>query len=113
MAQSVKAQVMISMVQEFKLCIGLSAVNTEPASDPLSPIPSAPYPGSFSKIDIRGPWVTQSIKCLTLGFGSGHDLIVCGFEPHTGLHAGNAELAWDFSLLLPHACTLSLSKISK
>ena len=33
----------------------------------------------------------QSVKCLTLGFGSCHDLTVRGFEPHTV----SAEPAWD------------------
>ena len=30
---------------------------------------------------VRGTWVAQSVKHLTLDFGSGHDLVVCGFEP--------------------------------
>ena len=25
----------------------------------------------------RGTWVAQVVKCLTLGFGSDHDLMVC------------------------------------
>ena len=29
----------------------------------------------------RDTWVTQSIKRLTLDFGSGHDLKVCEIEP--------------------------------
>ena len=56
----------------------------------------------------------------TSDFGSGHDLMVRGFEPHIGLCVGGAEPAWD-SLsstrsLLPHLCSLSHSlslKISK
>ena len=35
----------------------------------------------------RGAWVAQSVKRLTLGFGSGHDLRVRGFEPHMEFHA--------------------------
>ena len=37
-----------------------------------------------------GDWVTQSVKHLTLDFGSGHDLTVHGFEPHVSM-----EPAWD------------------
>ena len=29
----------------------------------------------------------------TLDFGSGHDLTVCGFEPHIRLHAGSVKSA--------------------
>ena len=29
----------------------------------------------------RGAWVAQSVEHLTLGFGSGHDFTVRGFEP--------------------------------
>ena len=58
-----------------------------------------------------GTWVAQSVKCLTLGFDSGHDLTVRGFEPHLGLCVDGMEPAWDslslpFSLPLP--CSLSL-----
>ena len=35
------------------------------------------------------------VKCLTLGFGSGHDLTACELEPHTRLYAGSVESAWD------------------
>ena len=28
--------------------------------------------------------MAQSIECLTLGFGSGHDLMVCEIEPCVG-----------------------------
>ena len=31
--------------------------------------------------------MAQSVKGLTLDFGSGHDLTVGEFEPHIGLHA--------------------------
>ena len=67
----------------------------------------------------RGTWVARSVKCLTLDFGSGHDLTVGGFEPLTGLCADSAEPAWDFLspslfLHLPHlralAHVLSLSQ---
>ena len=35
--------------------------------------------------------MAQSVKHLTLGFSSGHDLTVSDFEPHVGLCAGSAE----------------------
>ena len=35
-----------------------------------------------SKVKERGAWVPQLVKCLTLDFGSGHDLTVCETEPH-------------------------------
>ena len=40
--------------------------------------------------------MAQSTKPQTLDLGSGHDLMVCGTEPHTGLCAGGVEPAWDF-----------------
>ena len=50
----------------------------------------------------RGAWVVQLVKHLTLGFGSGCDLTVCGFEPHLGLCTGSVEPAWDsVSVSLP------------
>ena len=44
----------------------------------------------------RGTWVAQSVKHLTLGFGSGHDLMIRGFEPHIRICADSVEPAWDF-----------------
>ena len=57
--------------------------------------------------------MAQSVKPLTLGFGSGHDVMVCGSEPHIGLCLVSAEPAWDslsfpLSLALPHLYSLSL-----
>ena len=59
--------------------------------------------------------MAQSVKCLTLGFGSGHDLMVYEFEPRIGLCEDSAEPAWDsLSLSLsPHPLlmlSLSLSQ---
>ena len=64
----------------------------------------------FKKIP-GGAWVAQLVKCPTLGFGSGHDVVVCEFEPYVGLHADSAEPAWDsLSLsLCSSPCSLSLS----
>ena len=42
-----------------------------------------------------GTWVAQSVKHLTLGFGSGHHLTIHEFEPLIGLCADSLELAWD------------------
>ena len=39
----------------------------------------------------RGTWVAQSVKHLTLGFGSGHDLVTHKFEPRIGLCADSSE----------------------
>ena len=54
--------------------------------------------------DAWSPWVAQLVKRLTIGFGSGHDCTVSGFKPHTGLHAGSVEPAFD---------SLPLSQIKK
>ena len=48
-----------------------------------------------------GTWGAQSIERLTLDFGSGNDLMVCGIKPHIGLCADNAEPASDFLSLSP------------
>ena len=42
---------------------------------------------------LQGNWVAQSVKCPTLGFGSGHDVMVREFEPHAGLCADSTEPA--------------------
>ena len=45
--------------------------------------------------EYRGAWVAQSGKCPTPDFSSGHDLMVCGFEPLVGLCIDSTEPAWD------------------
>ena len=62
--------------------------------------------------------MAQSVKHPTLGFSSGHDLAVHGFEPHVGLCADGAEPAWDslslslsLSLSAHPSLVLSLSKL--
>ena len=58
--------------------------------------------------------MAQSVKPLTLGFSSGHDVAVRGFEPRVGLCADSKETAWDpLSLPSPSAQGLSLSKTNK
>ena len=53
-------------------------------------------------------WVTQSVKRPTLGFGSGHDLMVQGLELCVGLCVERAEPAWDSP---SHSLSPSFSKI--
>ena len=58
---------------------------------------------------LRGTWIAPWVKCLTLDFGSGHDLTVREFESRIGLCAGSVEAAWDsFSLCLSLSLSLSL-----
>ena len=38
--------------------------------------------------------MAQSGKCLTVDFGSSHDLTVHEFEPHIRLHSDGAESSW-------------------
>ena len=71
--------------------------------------------GPNLKASFREPWGALSVKRLTLGFGSGHDLTVCEFEPHVRLCADSSEPAWDslslsLSLSLPLPCSCSLSR---
>ena len=61
---------------------------------------------------MRGTWVVQLVKRLTLAFGSGRDLMVGGIQPCTGLCTDIAEPAWDSLPALPlhtHALVLSLN----
>ena len=41
----------------------------------------------------RGAWVAQSVKHLTLDFGSGHDLAIWEFKPRIGICADGEEPA--------------------
>ena len=57
---------------------------------------------------ILGAWVAQRVKCPTLDFHSGRDLVVCEFR----LCGDSTEPAWDSlspSLSAPHLLLLSLS----
>ena len=54
--------------------------------------------------------MAQSVKRLTLDFGSGRDLTVRGIEPHVGLCTDSTEPSWDsLSLSLSLSFSLSLS----
>ena len=62
--------------------------------------------------------MVQLVKCLTLGFSSGYDLKVHGFEPRVGLCSDSKEPAWACLSPSPPprpslAHVLSLSKINK
>ena len=52
--------------------------------------------------------MAPSVGWPTLGFGSGHELVVPEFEPHIDLHADSVEPAWD-SLSLPVSLPFLLS----
>ena len=72
------------------------------------------------KIGSRGTWLAQSVKLPTLDLSSGHDLMVCEFEPLVGLCADSSEPGARFgfcvSLFLcpspTHAPSLPLSEIN-
>ena len=56
-------------------------------------------------------WVAQLVKRLTLGFGSGQNLMVREIKPCTGLCADSVKPAWDSLspfLSAPHLLSLSL-----
>ena len=80
------------------------------------PVPNTSVNGeewSGGKNTITGvPEWFQSAKRLTLGLGSGYNLMVRGFKPRAGLCADGTEPAWDsvsLSLSLPLA--LSQNKL--
>ena len=57
--------------------------------------------------------MTQLVKHPTLGFGSGHYLVVCVFEPHVGLPTDSTEPASDSlspSLFAPPLFMLTLER---
>ena len=120
MAQSVKhptlAQIIISGFVGSNPTLGsVLTVQNLDVSDSVSPsfLPLFYWCLLSFKINkLRDTLVAQSVKCLTLGFSSGHDLSVHGFKPRIGLSADSAEPAWDsVSLFLcpspihKHTCT--------
>ena len=64
-------------------------------------------PGSSLSLEFcRGAWWLTELSVPTLGFRSGHDVMVHAIEPQIGLHADSVESAWDslslsLSLSLP------------
>ena len=57
--------------------------------------------------------MAQSVRCLTLDFGSGHDLMFCEIEPCVGLCAGSVEPAWDSLSPSLSACPLLMLSFSQ
>ena len=58
---------------------------------------------------LGGTWVAQSVECLNLGFGSGHNLTGHDIEPHVGLHTHRGVCLKILSLCpSPHLLSLSL-----
>ena len=64
---------------------------------------------SIKNVWMRGAWVAQSVGCLTLDFGSGHDLTVCAFESHISLCTQCLGFFLSLSLSAPPVLSLSLS----
>ena len=67
----------------------------------------------YQEANCKGTWVAQSVEHLTLGIGSGHDLMVCGIEPCAKLCTESKAclgFSLSFSLFLPHLGEPSLSK---
>ena len=61
----------------------------------------------------RGTWVAQLVKCTTPGFGSGHELRVCEFEPQVGLHADSMKINQWIKLNLKKFCSVMTVKVYK
>ena len=61
-----------------------------------------------------GAWAAQSVEPLTLGFGSGHNLMVCSIEPRVRFCAVGLGFFVSLSLCPSptrmHALSLSLSQ---
>ena len=73
---------------------------------------------SLKLANARGVWVAQSVKSLTLSFGSDHDLMIHEFKPHIGLCAESllGILSLSLSLSAPPCLSVSVSlslKINK
>ena len=91
----------------------------ESSSKQASSIPSVSVSTSLFHENTKdgSAWVAQLVKCLTLNFGSGHDLMVHEIETHIGLWSDSVEPAWDslslslsLSAPFPHLHMLSLSQ---
>ena len=51
------------------------------------------------------------VEHLTLDLGSGHDLMVCEFEPRVGLCADGVEPGWDSVSPSPTPPSLTLARM--
>ena len=69
-----------------------------------------------------GTWVAQLVKCLTLDFGSGHDLMVRSSSPVSGSELATWSLLRIFSLFFlsapsplsrEHVLSLKINKLKK
>ena len=74
----------------------------------------------FYKISISwSTWLStqfRSVKCPTLDFGSGHDLMIREFQSHVGLCTDSVKPAWDSfspSFSAPPLHSLKINKILK
>ena len=56
--------------------------------------------------------MAQSVKSLTLGFHSGHDLTAHEFRPHIGLYTDSMEPAGDSLSLPPSLCPSAIPAVS-
>ena len=64
-------------------------------SVPMFMTTSVPKNTDQKKGTTEAPGWLSWLTILTPGFGSGHDLAVCGFEPHIELFAVSSEPASD------------------
>ena len=69
------------------------------------------------KLWVKDPFKVQVRAHMWLvwisDFGSGHDLVVCGFEPHVGLCADSSEPGACFGFYPSPTCALTLSVSQK
>ena len=70
--------------------------------------PTKPAPGSRTRLPPLGR-VGGSVSWAS-DFSSGHDLVVCGFEPRVGLCADSSEPGACFRFCSSSACALCLSQ---
>ena len=78
-----------------------------------NPTHMATFPGTSQRGPLGGARAARSVKCPTLGFGSGHISQFVSSSPAIGLCADGAEPAWDSlspSLSTPPPLTLSVSQ---
>ena len=103
----------LAFIRSF-LCCAASFCSIHAMGETLTKLPSSPDQHPSWKPQTQGTWVAQSGKCPTLDVGSGHELMIHGFEPRIGFYADSVEPAWDSLSLLsfsvpPLPCSPSLS----
>ena len=82
----------------------------ETISKRLVKIYSKPKRNCTLKIKVRGAWMAQLVKRLTLGFSLGHDLTVCEFKSCVGLHWDSLSHSAPSTFSLSHMFSLSQNK---